>query len=111
MTETVNSEIFITDSFFNIMGAGGGTTPHKHINHLDVDTAFNLYKQKYSLVYYLTVGDQNCSEPGTLKLYEPVEDILPCAGMIVIIRANRLHSAVYGGVADRVMVGANFYRL
>ena len=76
-----------------------------------MDIGFDLYKQKYSLVYYLTVGDQNCSELGTLKLYEPVEDILPSAGMIVIIPANRLHSAVYGGVIDRVMVGVNFYSL
>ena len=89
------------------------------IKHFDIhdkielssDFISNLGKQKYSLVYYLAVGDQNCSEPGILKLYEPSEDILPDEGMITIIPASRLHSAVYGGKTDRVMVGVNFYSL
>ena len=46
-----------------------------------------------------------------LKLYEPSEDILPCEGMITIIPASRMHSAVYGGKTDRVMIGINFYSL
>ena len=71
----------------------------------------NLAEQKYSLVYYLSVGDQNCSEPGILKLYDPSDDILPCEGMIVIIPAGRRHSAVYGGEKDRVIIGINFYSL
>ena len=111
MMEAVKSNIYIYDSFFNILGAGGGSTPHMHMNRLDKDVAFNLGKQKYSLVYYLSVGDQNCSEPGTLKLYDPDEDILPCEGMVVIIPASRRHSAVYGGKTDRVMIGINFYGL
>jgi Flp pilus assembly protein TadD len=111
MMEAVKSEVYIYDSFFNILGAGGGTTPHKHLTDLDKDIWFNLGKKKYSLVYYLSVGDQNCSEPGILKLYEPREDILPCEGMITIIPANRMHSAVYGGKTDRVMIGVNFYSL
>ena len=111
MMEAVQSDIYIFDSFFNILNAGGGTTPHNHLNKLDRDVQFNLGKQKYSLVYYLSVGDQNCSEPGILKLDEPAEDILPSNGAIVIIPANRLHSAAYGGKADRIMIGANFYRL
>ena len=65
--------------------------------------------KKYSLVYYLDVGDQNCSEPGILKLYDPVENILPCNGMITIINSNRRHSVVYNGKTDRVMIGVNFY--
>jgi tetratricopeptide (TPR) repeat protein len=111
MKEAVKSEVFIYDSFFNILGAGGGTTPHRHLNDLDKDIGFNLGKQKYSLVYYLSVGDQHCSEPGMLKLYDPVEDILPGEGMITIIPASRLHSAVYGGTTDRIMIGVNFYSL
>ena len=109
MMEAVKSDVYIYDSFFNILGAGGGTTPHKHISELDNDSVFNLGKQKYSLVYYLSVGDQDCSEPGVLKLYEPSEDILPSEGMIMIIPASRVHSAVYGGKTDRVMIGVNFY--
>jgi hypothetical protein len=62
-------------------------------------------------VYYLSEGDQNCSEPGILKLYDPSEDILPHQGMITIIPATRQHSAVYGGKKDRVMIGVNFYSL
>ena len=111
MMEAVKSDIYIYDSFFNILGAGGGSTPHMHLNRLDKDVAFNLDKQKYSLVYYLSVGDQNCSEPGILKLYDPDEDILPCEGMVVVIPASRRHSAVYGGKTDRIMIGINFYGL
>jgi len=111
MMEAVKSDIYIYDSFFNILRAGGGTTPHNHLASLDRNIALDLGKKKYSLVYYLSVGDQNCSEPGILKLYEPGKDILPCEGMITIIPASRNHSAVYGGKTDRVMIGANFYSL
>jgi len=109
MREAVKSDIYMDDSFFNILGAGAGTTPHAHTTRLDADKYLNFAKQKYSLVYYLSVGDQNCSDPGVLKLYDPSEDILPCEGMIVIIPADRKHSAVYGGGKDRVMIGVNFY--
>ena len=111
MMEAVKSDVYIYDSFFNILGAGGGTKPHRHLNDLDRDINLNLGKQKYSLQYYLSVGDQNCSEPGMLKLYEPVEDILPSEGLITIIPASRIHSAVYNGKTDRVMIGINFYSL
>ena len=70
-----------------------------------------LSKQKYSLVYYLSVGDQNCSDPGFLKLYAPDEKILPYDGMIVVMPADRKHSAVYSGGKDRIMIGVNFYSL
>ena len=109
--EAVKSEIYISESFFNIVGAGGGINIHDHISDLDKDIGLNLGKHKYALQYYLSVGDQNCSEPGVLKLYEPVEDILPCEGMITIIPASRMHSAGYGGKTDRVMIGVNFYSL
>ncbi|MDB9969126.1 tetratricopeptide repeat protein, partial [Gammaproteobacteria bacterium] len=111
MIKALKSDIYIVDSFFNILSAGGGTTPHAHLNPLDRIIGLDIGKQKYSLVYYLSVGDQNCREPGILKLYEPGEDILPCEGMITIIPASRRHSAVYGGRTDRVMVGVNFYSL
>ena len=111
MREVVNSDIYISESFFNILGAGGGTTPHAHVSKLDKDKYLNFGKQKYSLVYYLSVGDQNCRNPGILKLYDPGEDILPYEGMIVIFPADRKHSAVYGGEKDRVMIGVNFYSL
>ena len=111
MMEAVKSDIYVYDSFFNILRAGGGTTPHAHLTSLDRNIALGLGKQKYSLVYYLSVGDQNCSEPGILKLYEPGEDIRPCEGMILIIPAGRKHSAVYNGKTDRVMIGVNFYSI
>ena len=111
MMKAVKSDVLIYDSFFNILGAGGGLTPHKHITELDKDIGLNLGMQKYSLVYYLSVGDQDCSEPGVLKLYEPDEDILPSNGMIIIFPASRLHSAIYGGKTDRVIIGVNFYSL
>jgi Flp pilus assembly protein TadD len=111
MMEALKSDIYIYDSFFNILRTGGGLTPHNHLVTLDRNIALDLGKQKYSLVYYLSVGDQNCREPGILKLYEPGEDILPCDGMIAIFPASRMHSAVYGGKTDRVMIGVNFYSL
>jgi tetratricopeptide (TPR) repeat protein len=111
MMEAVKSEIYIDDSFFNIFGAGGGTTPHIHLSSLDKNKGLSLGNQKYSLVYYLSEGDQNCSKPGILKLYDPSEDILPCEGLIVIIPSSRKHSAVYSGKKDRVMIGVNFYSL
>ena len=111
MEKAVQSDVYIIDSFFNILGAGGGTTPHNHINSLDMLPGLNLGMQKYSLVYYLTTGDKHCSKPGVLRLYEPDEDILPTEGMIVIIPAGRQHSAIYNGSTDRVMIGINFYRL
>ena len=97
------------DSFFNILKAGSGSTIHNHINSFDKFRG--LGSQKYSLTYYLTTGDQNCEEPGTLKLYAPDKEILPSKGSIVIIPSSRRHSAVYGGVLDRVMIGVNFYSL
>jgi len=109
MKNALKSEIYIVESFFNILGAGSGTTPHKHLDPFD--KANNITDHKYSLVYYLSVGDQSCDDPGILKLYEPDKEILPTNGMIVIIPAGRRHSSVYGGKADRIMIGVNFYSL
>ena len=111
MKEAVKSNVVIYESFFNIFRAGSGITIHNHLSKFDKVKGFNLSKQKYVLQYYLRVGDQNCSEPGIYKLYEPDEEILPSAGTIIIIPAERKHSAVYGGKTDRVMIGVNFYSL
>ena len=109
MKQAVKSDVYIMDSFLNIYGAGSGTIPHKHIS--DFDKKQGLVNQKFSLTYYLAVGDKNCSEPGNLKVYEPNDEILLSDGKIVIIPAFRTHSAVYNGKKDRVMIGVNFYSL
>ena len=109
--EAIKKNIYIDDSFFTILGDGGRVDRHNHIGDLDKDSSLNLGSQKYSLVYYLCVGDQNCKEPGILKLYDPSKDILPSEGMITIFPADRDHSVVYNGKKDRVMIGINFYSL
>jgi Flp pilus assembly protein TadD len=103
----VKSDIFIFSSFLNIYGPGSGAIPHNHIRNFDKNQG--LIKQKYSLTYYLSVGDQNCSEPGNLQLYDPFEEIKLSNGTIVIIPATKKHGAVYGGKTDRIMIGINFY--
>jgi len=112
LTKAIKTGIYIKDSFFHIMGAGGaGVNRHNHIGELDLDSSLNLIKQKFSLVYYLSIGDQDCSEPGTLKLYDPSENILPRVGKIVIFPADRYHSVAYNGEKDRIMISINFYSL
>ena len=103
----LDSKIYVYDSFFNILNTDGGTTPHNHIAEFDINQG--LVNQKYSLVYYISTGDQRSSNPGVLKLYNPDKEILPKQGMIVIIPANQDHSAVYNGDKDRIMIGMNFY--
>jgi hypothetical protein len=71
----------------------------------------NIARKKFSLVYYLSVGDQNCDEPGILKLENPNQDILPHDGLIVIFSAERKHSVFYKGQKDRVIIGINFYSI
>jgi len=107
--DAVASEVYIYDSFFNIYGAGAGTKIHNHINRND--NFFDLSKRKYSLVYYLDVGDQSGLEPGVLRLFNPDESIMPLNGMIVIINANKKHHALYDGKTDRIMIGVNFYSI
>ena len=109
MKEAVKSDIFIMESFFNIFQTGSGIIFHNHLTNFD--NTCGLIYQKFSLTYYLDIGDQNCSEPGILKLQDPDKEILPSEGMIVIFPASRKHSAVYNGVKDRVMIGVNFYSL
>ena len=107
--DAVGSEVYICDSFFNIYGAGAGTKVHNHI--MSNDKYFDLCRRKYSLVYYLDVGDQSGLEPGVLRLCNPDQGILPLNGMIVIINANKKHNALYDGKTDRIMVGVNFYSI
>jgi tetratricopeptide (TPR) repeat protein len=109
MKKTVKSDIFIMESFFNIFQTGSGIISHNHIVNFDV--THGLPDQKFSLTYYLDIGDQSCDEPGVLKLQDPDREILPSEGMIVIFPASRNHSATYGGKKDRVMIGVNFYSL
>ena len=109
MSKAVNSNIFIIESFFNILKSGSGLKIHTHLNNFD--QKHNLVNKKYSLTYYLTVGDQKCSDPGVLQLYDPMEEILPSPGTIVIFPASRKHSVVYSGKTARVMIGVNFYSL
>ena len=109
MKQAVKSDIHIFDSFLNIYGPESGSNPHDHIRSFDKNQ--KLVNQKYSLNYYLSVGDQNCSEPGNLRLYDPSKEIRVTEGMVVIIPAARKHSAVYEGKTDRIMIGINFYSL
>ena len=109
MSEAVNSDIFIIETFFNILRQDSGLKIHTHLNKFD--EKHDLINQKYSLTYYLSVGDQKCSEPGVLKLYDPLEEILPSPGTIAIFPATRKHSVVYNGKTDRVMIGINFYSI
>ena len=90
MKESFQSNIFIVDSFFNIQGPASGIVRHWHLNQIDRITALDLGRLKYSLVYYLSVGDQNCSQPGILKFYEPNEEIFPSDGMIVIFSCRAI---------------------
>ena len=66
---SVKSDIYFSSTFFNILSAGSGSSPHNHLKEIDGDYGLFLGRQKYSLVYYLSVGYQNCNEPGILKLY------------------------------------------
>ena len=103
----LKSNILIKDSFVTIFKSGGGVRKHAHIT--DFDRLLKCGHRKLSLVYYLSIGDQDCEEPGILKLYNPNKEILPSEGMILIFPADRLHSASYSGKKDRIIVGVNFY--
>ena len=112
--KVVNSDVFFRDSFFTILGGSSTITKHNHIGSIDKFAGLSLWKQKYSLVYYLSIGDQDCKHPGILNFYpnkydnNPNEEILPSEGMIVIFPADRYHSVKYDGNKDRVIVGVNF---
>ena len=109
--KSVKSNIFIDSSFFTIFRSGGGLISHTHLNKLDSIKGLNLSSKKFSLVYYLSVGDQSCDEPGVLKLENPNQDILPTNGLIIIFPSGRKHSVFYKGQKDRIIIGINFYSI
>ena len=109
MREAVASDIHIAESFLNILKEDSGSFPHTHIMPFDKNN--DLIKNKFSLVYYVSVGDQKSSKPGLFKLENPKVEILPENGTIIIIPADRIHSSAYNGKLDRLMIGINFYSL
>ena len=115
--KVINSDVFFRDSFFTILEGDSIIKKHNHIGSLDKFPSLNLWKQKYSLVYYLSIGDQDCKYPGSLKFYEGENstksnsEILPKEGMIIIFPANRYHSVKYNGNKDRIIIGVNFYSI
>ena len=111
MKQAVKSDIFILDSFYNILRDSneGGSKWHTHLD--DWDTSHGLQDQKYSLTYHIAIGNQKSSKPGFLSFKDPDEKVLPSEGMVMIFPANRKHSAIYNGEIDRIMLGINFYSL
>ena len=109
ITKSINSDIYIDDSFYTILSSGGGVKRHRHISSIDEKLCKDLEIIKYSLVYYLKTGNQESTQPGILKLYNPNQNFLPNEGMIIIFSADREHSAFYSGNEDRIMIGINFY--
>ena len=111
LKSSLNSEIFISESFFTIFRSGGGLISHDHLSKIDKTRGLNIAHKKFSLVYYLSVGDQNCQKPGILKLENPNQEILPKKGMVIIFPAERKHSVFYKGNKDRIIIGVNFYKI
>ena len=113
----VNAEVFFYDSFFTILSGNSTIRKHNHLGDFDKLEVLKLWKQKYSLVYYLSIGDQHCQNPGILKFYKdeydnnPNKEILPSEGTIVIFPADRYHSVKYDGNKDRIIIGVNFYSI
>ncbi len=115
--EIVDSDVFFRDSFFTILEGKSSIIKHNHLGNLDKFVPLHLWKQKYSLVYYINVGDQNCKYPGILKFYKDefndnaISEVLPSEGMILIFPADKYHSVEYNGKKDRIIIGVNFYSI
>ena len=105
------ADIFITESFFTISNSGAGLESHSHLTTIDRLCGPKLSNKKFSLVYYLSIGDQDCEEPGILKLENPNKEILPTNGLIILFPAARKHSVFYKGTKDRIIIGVNFYSI
>ena len=108
-SEYFESDIFIDDSFFRILKGEGRVKKHTHLDNIDKLEKLDLYKNKFSLVYYIKTGDTDCSEPGFLNFYNPNDKILPKPGMIIIFPSDRPHSVKYDGKSDRMIFSINFY--
>ena len=108
-SEYFKSEIFIDDSFFRILKGEGRVKKHTHLENIDKLEKLDLYKNKFSLVYYIKTGDTDCSEPGFISFYNPKDKILPKQGMIIIFPSDRPHSVLYDGKSDRMIFSINFY--
>ena len=104
-----NSEIYIKDSFYTILSGESIVKRHNHLNNLDKIKTLGIGEKSFSLVYYLETGDQECSDPGILKFYEPEEEILPFKGMVIIFPGKTEHSVTYNGKKDRIIIAVNFY--
>jgi len=105
----LNSEIFISESFVNYNHGKSQIVKHNHYGKIDEELAIS--SQKFSLVYYLRIGDKNAVQPGILKLYNPDLSIHPEQGMIILFPAITMHSALYSGTEERIVAGANFYTI
>lgn len=103
------SEVYIQESFFTILEGESEVKKHDHLSNLDKLDNLKLSQAKFSLVYYLKTGDQDCSHPGYINFYDPSDKILPKEGMIIIFPSERKHSVIYNGKKDRVIIGVNFY--
>ena len=111
MEDAVKSEVFVSDAFFKISKSDIQETPFNRLTELDEDDGLNLSEKKYTLIYYLSAGDQKESNQGLLNLHKPDEKILPKDGMIVIVPAGRKYSSSYNGNSERITIGLNFYSL
>ena len=109
VTTALNANVYLIDSFYTILSGESVVEKHCHMNRLDRLKDLGIGENKYSLVYYLMSGDQDCLDPGALRLYSPDENILPFDGMIILFPASRYHSVKYNGQKDRVIIGVNFY--
>ena len=105
----LNSEVFIHESFVNFYHGKSQIVKHNHVIKMDEDLGTS--PQKFSLVYYLRIGDKNAVQPGILKLYNPDLSINPEQGMIILFPASVMHSASYSGIEERIVVGANLYTI
>lgn len=107
LSAQLHAEIYVGDSFFNIYHAGSEARYHDHIQ--DSDKRLGLEPQKFSLVYYVAVGDKTAAEPGVLKLYDPDHTVDPREGDVVLFPSSSRHSANYSGATDRIIIGVNCY--